>query len=405
MALQGLRDTSNFIAEGRPKNWREGILLLFPNGKAPLTALTSVMKKRVTDDPEFNWWEKSFPTQRVALADAAGNELDAVAPGTSQTHNVVSGAKQLRKDHVLYVEETGELMLVEVDPPSDTAVQVTRGFAGTTPAIVDAATDNPNLLVVGNAMVEGSTAPTAIAYDPVKKFNFTQIWRNTLEMTRTAMKTRLRTGDQVREARREALELHSVEQERAFIWGQRSEDISGSTPRRTTGGILSYIDSTRVIDHSAGPVSMTDLENDLELLFREGSQQKMAFCGNLALLTIQRIVRLNATYELVQGQKEFGMNVSRLVSPFGEVVLRTHPLFNILTGGTGYLGFNSHMLILDMEHLLYRPLKESDTKYEPDIATNDFDGLKAGYITEAGLEIHHPTVHMWIKGLASATTG
>lgn len=54
MAINGLRTTANFVTDQRPKNWRETILLLYPNGKAPLTALTSLMKSEKTDDPEFN---------------------------------------------------------------------------------------------------------------------------------------------------------------------------------------------------------------------------------------------------------------------------------------------------------------------------------------------------------------
>ena len=70
MAIQGLRDTLNFVTDQRPKNWREGILLLEPNGMAPLTGLTSAMSKRVTDDPEFNWWEKSLDDRRFKLGSA-----------------------------------------------------------------------------------------------------------------------------------------------------------------------------------------------------------------------------------------------------------------------------------------------------------------------------------------------
>ena len=66
--------------------------------------------------------------------------------------------------------------------------------------------------------------PTGVNYDPTKKYNYTQIFRNTLEMTRTASKTRLRTGDQVKEAKRECLELHSIEMEKGFIWGAKGGD-------------------------------------------------------------------------------------------------------------------------------------------------------------------------------------
>ena len=52
MAIQGLIGTGDFVTDERPKNWLQGVLMRYPNGHAPLTALTSAMKKKVTDDPE-----------------------------------------------------------------------------------------------------------------------------------------------------------------------------------------------------------------------------------------------------------------------------------------------------------------------------------------------------------------
>src|SRR3990172_536093 len=103
MPIQGLRDTSNFVANQRPQNWREGVMLLYPNGKAPLTALTSLMKSRSVDDFTYNWWEKSLNSQRVAL----GASLNAVA-GT-QNITIVSGGKSFKEADILRVEESQEL--------------------------------------------------------------------------------------------------------------------------------------------------------------------------------------------------------------------------------------------------------------------------------------------------------
>ena len=55
----GLRGTGSFGTDERPKNFREMILWLNPNGSAPLYALTSKAKTETVDDPEFAWWRKS----------------------------------------------------------------------------------------------------------------------------------------------------------------------------------------------------------------------------------------------------------------------------------------------------------------------------------------------------------
>jgi hypothetical protein len=399
MAITGLRHTNNFVADQRPKNWREKILLLYPNSTAknPLTALTALMKSEPTNDPEYNWWEKSFPSQRVPLS----TSIDA----SQTTIAVTAGAAQYKAGHILLVEQTNELLYVAADPTGDTLLTVMRGFAATTPAsvTVGGAGVNPHIRVVGSAYEEGSDAPTGINYDPTKKYNFTQIFRNTLEMTRTAQKTRLRTGDQVKEAKRECLELHTIEMEKAFIWGRRHETTFKGKPLRTTGGIVSFIPSGNVIP-AGSTTDLETLEGWLERIFAFGASEKIAFTGNRALTVLGQIVRKNSQINITPGLKEYGMSVSRLFCPFGELVIFTHTLFNQLPGGvtgsTAYNGWNSNMLIVDQSNLKYRYI--DDTKYEKKLENNDVDGMKSGYLTECGLEIHHPDTHFLITGITAA---
>lgn len=402
MSIQGVRHTDNFVSDQRPKNWREGILLLFPNGKAPLTGLTSGMKSESTDDPEFNWWTKTLQKQRL--------EADSDETSSATSISVTSGAQTLVQNHLILSEETGEIMRVSSDPSSDTSIPVERGFAGTSAAALDGSTGtiNPNLLVIGSAFEENSSAPTGLGFDPTKFYNYTQIFRNSLEASRTAMKTRLRTGDAVREAKRETLELHSIEMEKALFFGNRFEGTQNSNPIRTTGGIdywMSNHASAKVKNQDGAATDLETLEGWLEEMFQFGSAEKMAFVGNKALLTIQQIIRKNATYNLSGSEKEFGMNVTRLVSPFGTLVLKSHPLFNYLGGGTknstDYYGFNSSMYVLDMDNFKYRYLEDSDTKYVPDIQNNDLDGMKSEYKTEMGMELHHPDTHFVVHGLTN----
>jgi hypothetical protein len=401
MPIQGLRDTSGFVTDQRPKNWREGILLLYPNGKMVLTGLTSLMKSKSTDDPEYNWWEKSLTSQRLALTTT-------ITSSSTTLSFSGGGAKAFRDGHLLRCEQHGEIVRVVGDASSDTALLVQRGWSGTTASSLNpsAAGINPNWHCIGSAFEEASQAPTGVSYDPTKRYNYTQIFRNTLEMSRTAQKTRLRTGDQVKEAKRETLELHGIEQEKAYIFGQRSETTIMGKPARTTGGIISFIHADNIVDRAGAATDLEDLEGYLKRMFDYGSSEKFATMGNTALLTIQRIIRKNTSWQIHTGIKEFGMNVARLVCPFGELVMKSHPLFNQLTGGTtggsAYYGVDSWMLVLDMDEIIFRSMSGDDTRYEPKLETNGLDGMKSGWITEAGLEVHHPQSHFLIKGLATA---
>lgn len=402
MAIQGLRHTGNFAADERPKNWREGILRSSINGKMPLLGLTAAMKSRKVDDAEFNWWDKERQTRRLAL----GADLTAPAAGTIQSLTVGSGALGLKEGDMLFVEGTGEILVVNADPTADTGFSVVRGYAGSTPAAVDidAATVNPNIVVLGSANEEGSDAPSAVGFDPAKKYNYTQIFRDTLEATRTALKTRLRTADQAKEAKAECLEIHGMGIERQFFFGRRWEGTKNGKPIRTTGGVTNFIDSGNIVTADA-TTDMEALEEYLYSIFRYGSSEKLAITGNRALLTIGQIIRKNTAYQMIGAVKEYNMTVSRLICPFGELVLKTHPLLNASPGGVNsgtnaYYGLDSWLFVLDMAELVYTFI--DDTQYEPKLQDNGADGMKSGYLTECGLEIHHPKHHYLIKGLRGA---
>lgn len=414
MAIQGLRDTGNFATNQRPENWREGILMLYPKSaeaaKCPLTALTSRMKSASTNDPWYHWWEKSLQTRRIAL----GQNLTAPAAGTVQVVTVVSGALGFKEGDVLMIEQgllTGgavEHVQVAQDPTSDTSITLTRGVAGTTPAVVTyaGAGVNPNLVCIGSAYEEGSLAPTGIQFDPVDVYNYTQIFRATTEMTRSAAKTKLRTGDQKKEAKRECLENIGIDMERSFFFGRRQTTTKNGKPLRFANGIYNQLASgNRLTPTTAGQLSMADLETWMMSFFAVGSSQKVAFAGNKALNGIQQAVRKNTNYQIFVNEKEYGMKITRIVSPFGELVLFSHALFTQMvggtTGGTAYAGLEASMFVLDMENVRYRYLEGSDLSYEDDLEAPGMDGTKEGYIAECSLELNHASTHFYCYNLGA----
>lgn len=411
MAILGLRDTSNFVANARPYSWREGLLLLYPNGaeanKAPLTALTSLMKSRSVDDVDFRWWEKSLNDRRVALhATTAFNSGDILAStaGTVELWVLAAGsdAKQFKKNDLLLVEQSKEIVQITEDPSSDTQVTVRRGFGGSTTAAVDpnGLAVNPNLVCIGSAFEEGSRAPTGVNFDPTEQSNYCQIFRSTLEMTNTAMKTRLRTGDQVKEAKRECLEYFSVDMERAFFFGKKGSTTQNGKPLRTTNGLLNMIPAANQVAFSSGVVTMDLLNQRLKDVFAVGSSEKLAFTGNTALLAINECIRKNSTWDIQNGLKEYGMAVTRITTPFGELVLKPHPLFNQMNGGSNgvsdYVGWDSSMFIMDMANIGYVYLNGRDVTYQKKLQDDGVDGMQSGYIAECGLELHHASTHsLW----------
>jgi hypothetical protein len=414
MPIQGLRTDENFVTTQRPQNWRQTMLLLYPNSaeaaKAPLTALTSLMKSESTDDPVFHWFQKTLDARRLKLNAAVGTgDATLTVDPTFQTGTDFATAKIVKAGDILWIEQTGEILRVSADPSSNTSVPVARGMAGTSAtaiASITAAGINPYVDVIGSAMEEGSLAPTSVNYDPIELNNYCQIFRSTLSITRTAQKTRLRTGDAVTEAKRECLEYFGIDMERAFWFnGKKQLTTINGNPTRLTAGIIQQIKDLApnnvVSAPPGGLITMDWLEQFTELAFRYGSSEKMVFASNLTLLALQQAIRKNSYWRIESGIKEYGISVVRFTTPFGELVFKVHPLFNQMqggtTGGSQFFSVANNAYILDMSNLRYRYV--DDVMYEKDLTPIGLDGLKSGYKGECGLELHHGPSHFVWTGI------
>lgn len=386
-AFLGLTGTGKFTADERPKNWREMILLLFPNGEAPLTALLSKLRSQGTDDAEYNWWEKRLPVQRLVVSGAQTNVDTAI--------EFVAGAKDAVAGTTLRNERTGEIVKVTVDPTTDTALTVQRGYGTVAGAAMN---DQDVMTVIGNAHPEGSSIPTAKTYAPTKQFNYTQIFRMPLSMTRTARKTRLRwdnTGP-YRESKREALSLHSIEMEKAFIFGQKLE-VTGANgqPERQTGGILSFLTSNIGGAFAVnGGLSEAVLDTLCEQIFRYGETEKLVLCGSTFARAITTLAKTNGVINLVPTDQTYGLKVVEYVSAFGTMMIKMHPLFN------QHPDWRKNALVLDVDNLVYRYI--DDTMFVRNRQNPGDDLSKDEFLTECGLEVHMEETHSYITGVTGA---
>jgi len=419
MAIPGLRGSDDLTSpSGRtPDTWRETILRMFPYGtkQAPLAALTARMKSEATQSPIYHWWSKSTNTHRFKLdADLSGGD----AAGTAQTITIddaEGNAYGVKAGDILMVEQTSELLFVTTTPNTATGIAVLRGFENTLSTAVDHDGDgiNPWVLKIGSANEEGSAAPDPIGWDPEETSNQTQIHREAFALTRTAMKTKTRTGDEVRESKADCLEAFTVGLEKAFIFGKKRTTSRNNQPLRMSDGIINMLPTERKISLAAqqGLLSLSYWETLIANIFRYGASEKIAWCGLTALLAITQMVRMNTqlNWSLGAQVKEYGMTVQRLMTPMGTLVLMMHPLFGQMTGGTNgagnvrYSSFDNAILILDMTNLRYRYLTDSDVTYQPNMQLPGVDGMLAGYIAECGLELHHPETHTLITGVWGGT--
>lgn len=411
MAIAGLRGTGDWGTDERPKNFREMILWLNPNGSAPLFALSSKASKETTNDPEFNWWSEPNDQIRLRVNGLLDNSpatqtvvVLGTEPSTADLGLNWGSALSLKPGDLLLVEPATETLaftheiLMVTGVASATQFTVTRAFAGTSIANIP---DTSFLLRIGSAYSEGSSAPQATSRNPVKYNNLTQIFKDTYSITRTASKTHVRTGDPIKNDKKRKSFDHAAAIEYAMIFGKKSETVGANgKPLRTMDGIRRFV-SSRTTTVWTGAQNLNALMDAVSPVFdydSDAGDTRIAFCGNGALNRINKAIAsasgqaaLNLNFSMPT--KVYGMNFQELMFPQGRILLKTHPLFNKNSL------FTNSMLIMDFSAVKWRPLVDSDTKFEDDIQTKREDLREGMWMTEAGIEVWHGGLTCgWIGG-------
>lgn len=428
-AVLGMRGTGSWATDQRPKSYRETILMLYPNGQAPLTAIMSKLKSERVDDPEFNWWTKTLATQRAAIT---GIYTDAIL-STAYVSSGVAGdmlyikmaaadCAYFRVGHQVLLRDASDFTL---DVNAKVVEKNINGASSYVKVKLLEADDNSShshdlsdadvIMVVGNINAEGAIMPTGITTDPTKLYNYTQIFRSPVSITRTARKTRLRTGDAYKEMKREALEMHSIEMEKAYIFGVRSENTGDNGyPERTMDGVLTIIRRDAAANVDDFSLNSTYSGKDwtesgggedwlnayLEVMFRYGKNEKLALCGSGALLGINKLAQTGSYINLGPADRAYGLAIQRWQTPFGVVNFLTHPLFSIETT------LNHSALLIEPQNLIYKYIDDTDFYGEgaakqagPGTNAARKDATDEEWLTESSLELHHPTTMGFLNGI------
>ena len=409
-AVAGLRGTGDWGTDERPKNFRELILWRNPNGGTPLTALMAKVGKESTDDPEFSWWDEPVDIVRLQVNGALTASdttvvVDSADPSASAPGNVWGVAKHLVPGDLVMVEPASDAAvfnpeIVEVDTViSDTQFTVKRGVAGTTAGTI---ADNTYLLKIGSAYSEGSPSPKAASRNPIKYFNYCQIFKTTYELTNTALVTRTRTGDPLANDKKRRMWDHARDIEFAMLFGQKSETTGDNgKPKRTMAGLRAQIPATTTTVFTAAVTISSFLDAVYKVFDYEtpAGDERIVLCGNVALNELNKVIQTDANTQIQFGGqiKVYGMNLRELILPQGRLLLRTHPLLN------RHSLYTKSMWIIDFSALRWRFMKGRDTHFKDNVQLPDEDTRKGMWLTEGGLEVRYGGLTCGYLGNISAT--
>lgn len=433
-------------------NWRFGnirrsVMYNYPNGSAPLTALLSMVKEEVTNDPSFTIYEKRFAQQRSTTAafNAAGPLAGADGATDLATGDIaadavifmkVASTSYFRVGHQTRIgnfqvstgASTVKFKTIVTQVVSATVLKM-RVLEAVTAYYNNAANVGLEVLVTGNAAEEGQVGAALAPYvtpDPIT--NYTQIFRTPYRVSGTAVPTALKydKGGPLYDKAKDATLQHAIEMEKAFLFGPKtiSQTNGGGAGERTrtTGGLEWYLqqwesgavygntaatvdsdDNKRIITNSSGQIRLKTYNAYLERAFRVTSNQaneKVVLAGSGFMQTINDLYAGRTVLQVgnVAG-KEFGWEYVMHRTPFGTIIYKTHPLFS----QNDTLRYSA--LLLDIGNLKYRYMASRDTKQYRNRQPNNADYREDEWLGECGLELEFPESCMFFNNFQEAISG
>lgn len=273
------------------QNFRRRILYNYPNGTAPLMALTSLVDTDSTPYPEFKWTEKRWQMLKTITASGATSNVPFYLGGTTTTAG--SPATLTANQNIrVYVASSADfqpddaILLDGIYMTGGATTQLhgvvyAKSASGVSPAYLEfKLTQAPSATIInsgggataaynigsyvvysGSAFAEGARSRAGRYKVPYDVYNNTQIHKNAFEMTRTALKEPAKwdkTG-MYKDFCKENGILHMAGLEYTAFFGQRgistsaNEDTGDTVPTRKSGGLLNFL---RI--YEAGGASASD---------------------------------------------------------------------------------------------------------------------------------------------------
>ena len=403
----GMFNTGDFTTDLAKKSFASMITRLMPNGSAPLFGLTSMLASETAVQVEHGFFTKTMLFPEMTMT--------AISLAASGTMFVASTANIL-PNMIMRVNDTGENIIVNA-VISATEIQVTRGV-GTVTAADTLAADL--LYQVGNAYEESSTRPNAQNVIPVRITNLTQIFRNTWAISESARATQVIAGDtNVAESRQDCAAFHAADIEKALFFGQKSTGTRNGQPFRTMDGLISIVGTASYYPPSYGgsvnvttagaSTTWTQLETMLDPVFDQatdpkGANERVMFVGGFAKRVLNNIGRLNGTYQLVDGQTNWGLQFSTLTTARGKFRLIEHPLLNTNTHWS-QMAIAVDLNTFRLAYLGDRKTQNKEFNMSGEPSDNGIDAVGGTLTTECTCVIKNPPANAIIYDLDAAAVG
>lgn len=380
-------------AELNQRSFASQMLRRYPNGSAPIFALTSQSGRSKAKSSTHGYFSKTLNFLTIVLA----------APVTNvATSMVVPTTAGITVGMTFYNRTTREIVRVTAIT-NGTTLAISRAF-GRTAGTAMVATDV--LVNIGNAFEEGSVRPEVRRLTTQYVPNYTQIFRNAWALTDTARASYSEMGiSNIAENKGDCSLFHSIDIEAAMIWGQPKMDTTGPTPVHATQGILDAIEQycPENSNTAAATTTFDQLVALLEPAFKYSTnlgnaKERVAFGDAQSMKVLNSIGRKSGQIQMTTSETRFGMKYTSFQFYKGTIDMIEHPLMNELAApGT--------LLVMDMSALKLAYMDGRDTMPEgydigkDKVDTNGVDAVGGSLTTELAVELINPYSCCVVEGL------
>lgn len=396
----GVRDTRQSITAENVlvRMVGEDMVLLEPNATPLITFLMKLGgRRKPAFSPRIEWLEDDY-NARWAQMDGT------TVTTTGTTIGVVTGQGLLFTpgDLIVFPNASTSATVPEqirvVSISTDT-LTVVRG-TGAIQLVPDGA-----IRILGSADEEGANTPTSKSTTKVTKTSYTQIFRTSMNVSKTQAASRLygSPGGERKSEQKKKLVEHKQKMNAQALFGRASESLTGgpnSKPIRTTMGINSII-STNSTD-AGGLLTQKLFETFSRAAFRYGdSKQKLLLCAPIVKSAINQWGQ--SFLNVKPGETMFGVNIQRVETAHGVWTVANDWMLE--NGVAGKNGFGNMALSIDLDACEYYYLNENGENRDTRLLLDTSKGSGADayvdeYLTEAGFCFKHEKRHARLFSVA-----
>jgi hypothetical protein len=408
MALGTLNPNGFFRTSYNPtelnrKSFSNSILRLFPNGSAPLYALTGEVNKTKAVAATHGYFTKHFAVSSIVVDD--GTDL-----ADSDTTLVCDSTVGIAVGMTFQSAVTREVIRVNT-VTNATTLEIDRSFGRVAAGVI---LDNAILYLVGNAHVEASDRPVARSMDSVYVPNYTVIIRNAWHISNTARSSLAEAGfNNIAENRLDCMEFHGTDIEGQMLWGQAvapGTDATTGNPVHATQGLIDsiYQYASGNVNSAGSTTTYAQLVALVEPMFAYsgsktggGLKERMLWCDSTAMKVIHDIGIASGQVTMTVKETSFGMQFVEFRMYKGVLRLAEHPLLNETAPVAG-VAIGVDLTSVAVAYLEGRDVKKEDYDGSADGSNSGTDASGGSLTTEFATEFRSPQTCGMINGLTAA---